>query len=313
MSALPPPTFHVLLPSLLTATDPDPDPHTCLLMLPGLGGNGLCFPENFVRKMQHATGAGVTIRVTYGLPIPGTAVEVAAQVWTGVHATVPTCTRFILAGYSMGGFIAQAMAATCTGLAPLYIILMSSAFPSKRRLPIPSTEIFKFVSGGAHLSRTWSPKWSPESRMRQRLRGLFPAAWVATLDSAKVKALTTVVQLGRASKAVRKAQLDIVAHFLIGGATSTIHSMDHVHILCLHGVQDAVLDVRALQATVADFPANKTVVLFPGAGHGLLYQVEDGVVHQVKRWMEAFPPPLGPAVEDAHVVLSPFASVVLGA
>jgi hypothetical protein len=52
-----------------------------VVLLPGLGGNGLCFPKPFVAGVLQAVEATMGIAVTYGLPVPRAMDGVAKAVW----------------------------------------------------------------------------------------------------------------------------------------------------------------------------------------------------------------------------------------
>ena len=256
-----------------------------VVLLPGLGGNGLCFPKPFVAGVLQAVGATMGIAVTYGLPVPRTMDGVAKAVWEAL-AAAPLGTalprRVILLGYSMGGFVAQCMAhmaSSCLphGCALAGVVLLSSAFPCQHRLPVPMREVLGSILGSTSRRARASP-----------LGNLFPAHWLATLSPEVIHDLLQLLQQGRASKHVRAAQLHLVSHFLLGPRAhpASDHMRFPVPVLCIHGNKDMVLDVEAVADMVARAPASSiiTLTVVPDTGHGLLLQDPHAVFRALVAW-----------------------------
>ena len=242
-----------------------------LVLLPGLGGNGLSFPASFVLALSACMHA--VIAVTYPTPPATRAAHVAADVWHALGAILgPEC-PLVLAGYSMGGFIVQEMLAARHehGQYPVVgAVLLSTAIPQVGAIPVPVPELLASVG----RSQT-----SP-------LRGLFPSTWIASLTAPQIRALTKLVAEGRLPRRVRNAQLHVVADFLLHPRpdSSAVDGDTDVPLLCLHGALDTVLTLAAMEQAVQKRPLNKTLVVFPDAGHGLLFQHEAAVVDTIAQW-----------------------------
>ncbi len=123
-----------------------------VVALPGMGGTAWSFPTALFETMRRA---GCTVlAVTYG-PITSSIPAIAAGVWRTVHAAAVaggfSVGNIVLMGYSMGGFVAQAMLA-----APVPAELL---LPSRGNV---AAVVGEATSAAAHCMQTQSmPLRSP--------------------------------------------------------------------------------------------------------------------------------------------------------
>jgi pimeloyl-ACP methyl ester carboxylesterase len=267
-----------------------------VVLLPGLGGNALTFPTQLMDAVGAATDAALVLSVTYGFPFGPTMEDTADSVWAALRGLplvaplLPLPSRVLLLGYSMGGFVAQAMAARAPAWVALQgLVLVASAVPSAARLPAPASELWRSLTV------------KPPLTVMQRLQGLFPHKWLKGATEPTLRALAATLDAAHVTKAVRTQQLVVLMRFLFSDGVARLvdaHAHAPLRILALHGAQDRVLDAGTLQRTLDQVvaavsgtdqgrPATVDFKLFPDAGHGLPYQEGAALVAALHAWWAA--------------------------
>jgi pimeloyl-ACP methyl ester carboxylesterase len=258
------------------------------LLLPGLGSNGLVFPTAFMQALLQLPGVARVVAVTYALPFPS--IDGAAEaVWASVPFVVSGPASIVLVGYSMGGFVAQAMAANpplpaLHRLTVAGVVLLSTACAGSRALALPLAEV------ALSLGHVTSP-----------MASLFPDDWLAAVTLSTLKSLTQVLKASKVSAAARSEEYAAVVHFFFsgyGGAAdygkSCVLHVGGAPVLAIHGTLDRVLKASSMADAVAA-SSGATYVPFEGAGHGLLFQDTQGVLRAIGDWYRKLPAqPHGP-------------------
>ena len=241
-------------------------PGPVVVLLPGLGANGLIF-EPSAAAIGSAFDASVTVSITYALPFGPSLRDVGDSVAHALTASWPATTNFILVGFSMGGFVAQEIRALVPD-AIAGVVLLASACGSKD-LPVPATTLFKFVAGA---TRDTQP--SAEAR----LLALFPKPWLATATDATISTIQQVLATARISKAAATQELHATIRWLVTDWHSLPPHDGTTPTLVLHGDLDTIL--------TNDCPSssNVTTIRFPDAGHGLMFQALPDVSSACKTW-----------------------------
>lgn len=282
-----------------------------VVLLPGLGGNGLSFPTTFVSGVMRATGAHMGVRVTYGLPVLDSAQGTAAQVWRaladaplGLPEHPPPAV--LVLGYSMGGFVAQCM----TQAVPLRfrlqgLILVSTAMPTKAKLPVPLQSSLRTLRSAASTKS--------KCRHASEVDKLFPKEWLDSITPRQIHELVHAVAIGRVSRGVRTAQLHLVSKFLLK-PPHFLREDPGVPVLVMHGARDDILSYSCMKAASARRPWT-TFVSFPDAGHALFIQCEEDTVAHIGQWFADVADAAGAAgaAGAAAATPSPYAATVWAA
>ncbi len=285
---------------------------TLVLLLPGLGGNALSYSMSFMDALGRAVGACAVAAVTYGFPF-GPTIEEAAEVvwaalmglWTMFPFAVYGARQVLLVGYSMGGFVAQTMAACPPALGPHVagVVLLSSAVPSPARLPVPMAQLMHTVASrpSTNTRSTSTPLVTPTSSSQERehrqaqaarvrLASLFPTSWLDTMTGPTLVALTHMLEAAHITSGARAQEFSAIVTFFFTDAEARLQCLlrQGVPVLALHGTQDRVLDVAALRRVSGRMPPDIRhllhIVEAPSAGHGLLFQDAVFIVDAIRQW-----------------------------
>ena len=289
-----------------------------LLALPGLGGNGLIFPSQFLDAAGAALDAPLCLSATYALPFGKTLTEAGNAVWAALRGLHPLCPTLpglpvrevVLMGYSMGGFVAQVMAADPPAdFRVVGVVLISTAIPSPRGLPVPAEELWEAVTA------------RPQTTVMERLQGLFPQPWLRSSTEPTLNSLAALLDAAHISKAARSQELPALMRFLFSNGVERMRAiLKAAPVLMLHGAQDRVLDMHAVQRAVrllqkeapAEGPAGHSVRLrlYEGAGHGLPLQSGPVLMRDVHAWWEEAAPSAAPVSTSATVQEAPLPTVL---
>ena len=302
--------------------------HTVLVALPGLGGNALSLEADTLRALGAAVGARWVLAVTYATPFGPTLQAAAQRVWCAVcafladgltAASPTTTTRVVLAGYSLGGMMAQCMARDVPRALPPHqdlfqlagAVYIASATPSATALPIPNL----LREAAAALAPARAPV-HPIARGHARLQTMFPKPWLAAAPAAAVDAMAQAIASGRVEPATRTAQLGAVVRFLLGGpvggpvgehpAAAAWVAPRGLPVLVVHGPHDRILSWSAARDAAARTPS-ATFVSMDDTGHGLMFQEPRALADHVARWWHAqarAPRTSAPAAPPATVVVA---------
>ncbi len=277
----------------VTAVHADPERvrNVIFLLLPGMGGNGYTFPKSFVHGLlTNHPSASAVVTVTYPTPVAPTIQDTSAQVWGALGAAPhgvlphPDTFAFVIIGYSMGGFIGQCMLhAAHQPYAVAGLVNVCSAFPCPERIPIPFGQLL-----AAAKPMSTSASAASASAASAALETMFPARWLRSAPATTIAHLTDVLSKARVSSRIRARQVHAVARFLLDAPrlVAAGHMDFAVPVLCIHGDQDALLDVDIVLSMIHKGP-NITARVFKGAGHGLLLQDEAGIIQCIREWMSA--------------------------
>jgi pimeloyl-ACP methyl ester carboxylesterase len=240
-----------------------------ILLIMGLGGSMDDWPPSFVASlaahhevvMFDNAGVGDTASLPAPLSVPAMAGQASALLST------LRLGRVAVLGWSMGGMIAQALAALHRAQVSK-LVLAATQSGNGRALPIPP------AAGAAAAS----------SDPTAVLSVLFPADQSAAAG-VYVAGILRYPGFYQAPRTTITAQEQVVEQWIAGGNAAGTE-FDHVKLptLVADGTLDA-LDPNANDRSLADSVPGAKLLLYPGAGHAFLFQDAASFVPAVEHFV----------------------------
>lgn len=216
---------------------------------------------NFHVVVPDNAGVGKTAALPRPLTITAMANQVSALISTlGLH-------RPAVLGWSMGGMIAQALAVLHPAQVS-HLVLAATQAGTGKALPVPPAAQAKAASsnGATVLSVLFPPSQVAAARAYGLSLFEYPAIYLAT-------------------PTVKAEQTRAIGQWLAGAdAAGRAVGKIHVPTLVADGTEDA-LDPVANDHLLAKVIHGAQLVLYPGAGHGFLFQDEGQFVPRVKKFL----------------------------
>jgi pimeloyl-ACP methyl ester carboxylesterase len=204
-------------------------------------------------------GVGRTSRLSKTLSVPGMAAQTSALI-ARLHLG-----RVDVLGWSMGGMIAQSLAVEHPSQVHRLVLAATQAGTGKAA-PVPATARTALESGSALAV----------------LKILFPADQVPSMVR-YAAGIRRYPDFYSASAAVRAAQQTAVDHWLEGDDASGRRVAEiTTETLVADGSQDAI-DPSSNDRMLAGLIHGSTLVLYPDAGHGFLFQDSSEFVTEVQK------------------------------
>lgn len=241
-----------------------------LVLIMGLSGSINTWPPGFVAALarHHRVvaldneGIGLSTLRPGALSVPRMADDTAALV-RALHLGRPD-----VLGWSMGGFIAQALAVRHPGV--VRRLVLSATAPGNGKAVLPSSKVLKALTGGA----------------AGLLNYLFPPDQAKDV-AAFIKAISAYPALDIASAAVTSLQLVASSNWLAGKDRAGRHeSALRLPVLIGEGVDDVILPARNSRI-IHRLINGSRLRLYPDAGHGFLFQDAAGWAGAINRFLAA--------------------------
>lgn len=243
--------------------------------LPGWGQT----PSRFDRRVFAGVKAlpGVSMSVaTYG-PDCWSIYKMGQFVWANTIDPLPSDTKVVLVGYSMGGFIADSMMADPRAKHKLAgVVFISTA----------STHTKHVLCDTIHTHVAATMKQVHEDAAPISVDSVFAEEDLDKMSEADRAALHRALQMPKdlsAQKAAWKMQaFAIFAWCML--ETPTDNRGLGLPVLIIHGQRDVLVSVASAYQLHTFFSPNSTLVVLPDAGHTLLREFHGTISETIARW-----------------------------
>jgi pimeloyl-ACP methyl ester carboxylesterase len=242
-----------------------------ILLIMGLGGSMDDWSPTFVAGLaahhQVTMFDNAGVGQTAAVPAPLSIAEMANQ--TSALLSTLGLGRVAVLGWSMGGMVAQSLAVQHPNQVSK-IMLAATQPGTGHAVPIPAAAAAKAASGNAV----------------EVLSVLFPPTAVAATQ-AYVRGVIRYPNRYTATSTIVAEQATAVGQWMAGDdpAGNQFHSVRRP-LLVADGSEDA-LDPSANDRSLAHSVRGAKLILYPGAGHGFLFQDTASFVPAVERFLQA--------------------------
>ncbi|MGH9055660.1 MAG: alpha/beta fold hydrolase [Acidimicrobiales bacterium] len=247
-----------------------------LVLIMGYSGSMDAWEPSFVdalaRNHQVVVFDNAGIGKTAGLPAPLTITAMANQ--TAALITALHFSRADVLGWSMGGMIAQALAATHPGLVD-HLVLCATLPGNGRGTPPSASAVQQLVNAGNNPAAALGLLFPPSQTAAQQR---YVAGIVGYPGYYEAPAKVDAAQLGTLSGWVSGKE---PAGARIGSISSPT--------LVADGTADVLVPVANDHTLVADIPGAQ-LVLYPGAGHAFMFQDEAAFLARLRSFLEPAAP-----------------------
>lgn len=261
----------------------DPDvidlPPTCpvgngvtLVALPGWGASQWSFPCRLF-SVPRTLGCRVLV-MSYGSALSSIE-DMAAHVWAQLRALHADC-NIVLCGYSMGGFVAQAMMlAPWAQSAVRGMVLIATGCAQEGAVPI-APEMQAAIASGAVLHR---------EDVASSLLSLFPRAYLFRQPAAYITGvLVPFLETARIPDAARAEQGVAILKWAMSASSCAVLARVTCPVLILQGDNDTVIAPCAARQLHALIPRS-TMRVLPGVGHAVPVQAARQASDMIGQWM----------------------------
>ncbi len=247
-----------------------------LVALPGLGSSALGFPQAVFSRL---TAIGVTCyAASYGTAVDSIE-DMAKAVFRGIDAFVPPDAPLVIMGYSMGGFVAQAM----MNIDPSRIagvVLVATTCAEAGMFPITDPVFARAALALASGDLCGAAVTDP----RETMEALFPPSFFGSHTDVYLNVeLPAAMEAARITPEQTCAQMFAILEWTQTKACSGLQQWA-CPVLIVQGTADTVIDPSSAKLLAANLK-HPTVEMLTGVGHGIPLQVPQQLSHLVASWM----------------------------
>lgn len=255
-----------------------------IVLLPGLGMQACGWPPTLIEHFQRA---GYTV-VMPSYPPSASSIDAFSL---GVWARLPPKIPVTLLGYSMGGFVAQAMAAAHPDRVKNLVLVATRCAGGVGADPSPDVveEFLERAKAQVDDSKHDDEQTVVDDKGRLRPAALFPAD---CRKSHKREMAAALRRCGVMPRDIYRRQLEAVMAWRLSPTPCASWSSLRSNVFVVQGEEDKVVppanSLSLVRAAAAACAASHRVsrLLVPDVGHGLVMQIPTQVGRWVTTWLD---------------------------
>lgn len=248
-----------------------------LVALPGLGRNSYSFMPSMFTPVREL---GITVFcMDYGTHVDSIQ-DMAAYVWSCLDNLVASHSPLVLLGYSMGGFVAQAMysqrPSSVSG-----VVFLSTTCPTVEDVLAP------FMSKSA-LATTMQLWFSDQDKEQRARRAAVLAKHKAGLLEVPLSEYMHVLDHSRIPKEEYGKEMAACFAYALSNVSVGIVARMTCPVLVIYGSRDEVIPVKSMRRLRDALPLAKTYteIEIPGGGHSVMYQSTKVISDNLTQWLK---------------------------